>query len=83
MNLFPAMAFLVCQILGIVGFQIEIERIFSLARIITNLKICHLQSYNLGNIIFVGKIWPNDPRMGCSSPFSLIELIKTNDTFKK
>jgi hypothetical protein len=40
--LFPTMAFLVRQILGIVGSQIEIERIFSLVGILTNLKRCHL-----------------------------------------
>jgi hypothetical protein len=36
------MAFLAYQILGIVGSQIEIERIFSLAGIFTNLMTCHL-----------------------------------------
>jgi hypothetical protein len=41
-SLFPTMAFLACQILGIVGFEIKIERIFSLARILTNLRRCCL-----------------------------------------
>jgi hypothetical protein len=41
-SLFPTVAFLAYQILGIVGSQIEIERIFSLAGIFTNLMTCHL-----------------------------------------
>jgi hypothetical protein len=41
--MFPTVGFLVRQILKIVGSQIEIERIFSLATILTNLKRCHLQ----------------------------------------
>jgi hypothetical protein len=38
--MFSTAEFLVPQILGVVGFQIEIERIFSLAGILTNLKKC-------------------------------------------
>jgi hypothetical protein len=41
-SLFPTMAFLVFHILGIVGSQMEIERTFSLARILTNLWRCRL-----------------------------------------
>ncbi len=40
--MFPIVDFLVCQIFGIVGSQIEIERIFSLARILINFRKCHL-----------------------------------------
>jgi hypothetical protein len=40
--MFPIVGFLVHQILGIVGSQIEIERIFSLASILINLKKCRL-----------------------------------------
>ncbi len=40
-SLFPIVAFLACQIFGIVGSQIEIERIFSLVEIFTNLMTCH------------------------------------------
>ncbi len=49
-----------------------------MARIITNLKRCHLQSDNLHKIIFVSKNWPNDPKVGCSSPSSFIELIEVD-----
>jgi hypothetical protein len=42
-TMFPIVHFLAKHILGIVGtFQIETERIFSLAGIFTNLKKCHL-----------------------------------------
>jgi hypothetical protein len=40
---FLLLFFLVRQILGIVESQIEIERIFSLEGILTNLRRCHLQ----------------------------------------
>jgi hypothetical protein len=48
-----------------------------LVGIFTNLRRCHLQSNNLNKIIFVSKNWPSDPRVGCSSLFSLIQLIET------
>ncbi len=41
-SMFPTMGFLARQILGIVGSQIEAKRIFSLARILTNLRRCRL-----------------------------------------
>jgi hypothetical protein len=77
-SLFPTMAFLAHQILGIVGSQIETEKKYSLVEIITNLKRCCLQSNNLNKIIFISKNWPNDPKVGCSSPSSLIELIEAD-----
>jgi hypothetical protein len=62
------------------GPQIEVERIFSLAKILVNLKICKLQICKLilDKLIFTSKNWPNDPKAGCFSPFkSLIELIES------
>jgi hypothetical protein len=35
---------------------------------------------NLDKLIFVSKNWPNDPREGCNSPSSLIELIEFGAT---
>ncbi len=77
--MFPLFAFLARQILGIVGSQIEIERIFSLVDIFTNLRRCHLhlQTNNLERPIFISKSWPNDFRVG-SFPNDLVELIKAN-----
>ncbi len=41
--MFPIAGFLARQILGVVGSQIEKERIFSLVGILINLRRCHLQ----------------------------------------
>jgi hypothetical protein len=41
-SMFPTIDFCARQILGIVGSQIEIERIFSLARILTSFRKCCL-----------------------------------------
>jgi hypothetical protein len=39
------------------------------------LKKCHLQTKNLENLVFANKNWPNDVRVGCKAPSSLLELI--------
>jgi len=70
--------FCVKQILGIFESQIETKRILSLARILISLKRCHLQLKNLEILIFFKKNWPNDPKIGCKSPSSLVDLIETN-----
>ncbi len=46
-TMFPIVGFLVRKILGIVGFQIKIEKFFSIVEIFANLKRCHLQLNNL------------------------------------
>ncbi len=61
-----------------VGFQIEIERIFSLAKIFTNSRRCGLQIENLEKLIFINKKWPNDPRISCKSPSNLVEFFERN-----
>jgi hypothetical protein len=76
--MFHAVGFCVRQILRIVEFQIEIERIFSLIGILTSFRKCCLQLKNLDNLIFVSKNWPNDPRIGCKSPFNLIDFIESD-----
>jgi len=53
--MFPTVGFLARQILSVVEFQIEIERIFSLVGILTNFMRCHLQTKNLEKLIFVNK----------------------------
>jgi hypothetical protein len=62
--------------LKIVGFQIEIGRIFSLVNILTNLKIGSLQSNNFEKLVFVNKNWPNDVELGCNIFFYLVKLIE-------
>ncbi len=61
--------------MGIVGSQIETEIIFSLTRILADLRRFRLQSKNLKNSIFVCENWASDPRIGSKSPSSLVEFI--------
>jgi hypothetical protein len=49
-GMFPRVGFYVRQILEIIGSQIEMERIFSLPRILTNL---------LGDVVYNQKNWTN------------------------
>jgi hypothetical protein len=53
--MFCVVGFLVRQILRIARSQIEIQKIFSLIGIHTNLKRCRLQSKKLTRLIFVKK----------------------------
>ncbi len=54
-NKFPIVAILVQHILGIPINQIKIECIFSIARILTTLWRCHIQTKNMDKLIFVHK----------------------------
>jgi hypothetical protein len=74
--MFPIVGFLTQLILGVVESQIEIERIFYLARILTNLRRCYLQTKDLEKLIFVNKNWPNDSRIGWKSPCNLVEFLE-------
>jgi hypothetical protein len=62
--------------LKIVGFQIEIGRIFSLVNILTNLRIGNLQSNNFEKLVFVNKNWPNDVELGVTFIYFLVKLIE-------
>jgi hypothetical protein len=48
---------------------------FSLARILNNLRRCS-QTEILEKLIFVNKNWPNDPRISCKSPSNLVEFLE-------
>ncbi len=74
--MFPIVGFLAPQILGIIGSQIETERIFSLVGILINLRRCCLPTKNFKKLIFVNKNWPNDLRIGCKSPSNLLKFLK-------
>jgi hypothetical protein len=63
--LFPCVGFLARQCLGILGSQIETERIFSVASILTNLRRSRLGLENLNNLIMIYKNWPSDSRTDC------------------
>jgi hypothetical protein len=76
---FHAASFLAKQILRIVISQIDTKHIFSLAEILTSLKRCWLQSENLDILFFVSQNWPNDPRVGCNMPSTLVEFIEKDE----
>jgi hypothetical protein len=35
------------------------------------------------NLIFVSKNWPNDPRIGCKPPSSLVDFIESDLSFEE
>jgi len=54
-----------------------------LVGIFRNLKRFSLWSSNLDKLILYNKNWPSDLKVGCSSPFSLIELIENDVALKE
>ncbi len=58
--------FVACQILGIVGSQIEVERVFNIVGIYMNLCRSRLGTKNLEMIISIYKNWHEDARVGGS-----------------
>ncbi len=44
--------------------------------ILTNLRRCCLQSNTIERLNFVGKNWPNDPKVSCKPPFNLLKLLE-------
>jgi hypothetical protein len=73
---FLTSGFFICQILGILGLEIETENIFSLTNILTNLWRCDLPLNNLERLIFTSENWPNDPRIDFKPPSNLVEMIE-------
>jgi hypothetical protein len=64
---FPNVAFLARQILGIVGSQVELERLFSISGVITSLQrrklgIDKLGMDNLESLVLISKNWPDETR---------------------
>ncbi len=80
--MFPIVDFLANQISSIVRSQIKIKRFFSLRGILTNLRRCRSQPYNLEKMIFINKNWSIEPRDGCKPPFNLVELIEKDLDFE-
>jgi hypothetical protein len=68
--------------LGIVGSQVETKWIFSLARILINIRRC-LQIEILEKMIFVSKNWPTNLRIGCECPFNLVEFLERDIYLEK
>jgi hypothetical protein len=81
---FSIVGLLARQILGIVGSQVEMKRIFILVVILTNLRRCHLQSENLEKLnIFVSKNWLNDLIVGCKKTLTLVEFIEKEENLEE
>jgi hypothetical protein len=60
------------------GSQIEIEQIFSVVGVITNLWRSYVEIENLDRLIFVIKTWLDDARVGCdgaSKPMSMTNVL--------
>ncbi len=83
MNMFSIDDFFAKKILRIVEYQIEMDVIFSLTRILTSFSKCCLQFKILNKLIFVKKNQPNDSRIGCKFSFSLVELIEIDVDLKE
>jgi len=65
-------------VLGIMGSHIEIEQIFSVASVITNLRRSCLGIEHLDHLIFVIKNWLDVARVGCdgaSKPMSMTNFL--------
>lgn len=58
---FRNVAFLARQILGIVGSQVEIERIFSITGVILSQQRRRLGMEHLEKLVFISKNWPDEP----------------------
>lgn len=61
---FPNVGFLARQILGIVGTQVETERIFSVVGLITAVRRRHIGPEILDKLVLIRENWPEDPRVG-------------------
>ncbi len=65
---FPHVSFLVHQVLGIVGSQMEIKQIFNVVGVITNLRWSRHDIENLDWLILIIDNWLSDVRVGCDGP---------------
>ncbi len=81
--MFPTSHFFAWSIFNIVRSQIKTKRIFSLTKILINLRRCRLQIKKFTKLIIVSKNWPNDPTVGCKSPSNSIEFTKMSGDIEK
>jgi hypothetical protein len=73
--MFSIVGFLARQILGIVGLQIEIKRIFYLVRILYQFEQMSFITRYFEKLIFPSNNWPNDARVACKVPSDFVKLI--------
>jgi hypothetical protein len=57
---FQMLASLANKFFGILGFQIDTEKMFSLTGVLITYRHCYLQVQNLEKIIFIINKWPDD-----------------------
>jgi hypothetical protein len=76
--MFPIVGFLVHQILGIIGSQIETKKYIYSGHIYKLREMLFTMKKNLEYFIFVSKNWLSDIKYGCKFPSNLVELIFKN-----
>jgi hypothetical protein len=84
--MFPIVDFLTCQILSIIGLQIENEDFFFTRHIYKpkNMPFTIGQSIdNLNFLIFLSKNWSIDHNVDCKPHFNMLELIEKDLDLKK
>ncbi len=59
------------------------KEFFFLIGIFTNFWRCKFQWEILKKLIFINKNWPNDPRIYCKSPSSLVEFMEMDGDLEK
>jgi hypothetical protein len=69
-----AVSYAARQFLGIPGSQIDCERIFSIAGILTALRHSRLGITNLDTLVMIKKNWPSDARTDCISQAHVIQF---------
>jgi hypothetical protein len=69
--------------LGILGSQIKIECVFSLASVLTTLRHYRLQVDNLDQIITVVRNWLDNPRLDYSQHKDLTNVLKVESSLAK
>ena len=70
----PSISFLARQILAIPGSRIEMERIFSIAGVLTSLRHCRLGLNNQDSLIMINKNWLDDSRHECEVTEVVIDV---------
>ncbi len=81
--MFPIVRFLAQKFWVLLDLKLKQKIFFSLVGILTNLKRCCLQIENWKKLIFVNKIWLNNPRIGCKSPSNLVEFLEKDVVLKE
>ncbi len=73
-NNFQVYHFFACQVMGIMGSQIETKKIFSTVRVIVGLQHCRFGIENLDKLVPSMKNKLDDPsQLGCSNCYKFID----------